>query len=218
MTNIIQLKITLQEVKPPVWRRIMVQDDIDFYQLHQVIQTAMGWRNIHSFGFDLKDYYMSGSKDYEGNIEMEFSPYKSLVGLTQEERVQYIQKVKEYRSKEKLMINNFIKFEKQRIKYSYNFSYKWDHTLLVEKIIQPEEGKNYPVCIKGKRACPPDSINLEVRDAIGYMIICDKFLENPNSKNQQYFKEEYRKLYKRDFDPEYFNMDEINDKLEVLSL
>ena len=28
--------------------------------------------------------------------------------------------------------------------------------LLVEKILPPEKGQRYPLCIKGKRACPPE--------------------------------------------------------------
>jgi len=45
--KILQLKITLKDVKPPVWRRVLVRDDITFYKLHRIIQYAMGWFESH---------------------------------------------------------------------------------------------------------------------------------------------------------------------------
>jgi hypothetical protein len=40
---IYQLKITLKDSKPPIWRRIQVKDDTTLYKLHQILQVAMGW-------------------------------------------------------------------------------------------------------------------------------------------------------------------------------
>jgi len=30
----------------------------------------------------------------------------------------------------------------------------WEHQILVEKVLPPDPQVRYPVCIKGKRACP----------------------------------------------------------------
>ena len=46
--------------------------------------------------------------------------------------------------------------EGQRLSYEYDFGDSWDHTLLVEKILPSQESVRYPVCLKGKRACPPE--------------------------------------------------------------
>jgi len=32
----------------------------------------------------------------------------------------------------------------------------WEHEILVEKFLPAEPGKRYPVCLTGKRACPPE--------------------------------------------------------------
>ncbi len=45
-----QFKITLLDSKPPIWRRIQVQD----CTLHEHIQTAMGWTNSHLHQFEIK--------------------------------------------------------------------------------------------------------------------------------------------------------------------
>jgi hypothetical protein len=38
--DIYQLKITLMEVRPLIWRRIQVQDTVNLPQLHKVRQLA----------------------------------------------------------------------------------------------------------------------------------------------------------------------------------
>ncbi len=50
-----QFKITLKEVKPPIWRRIQVPEAYTFYDLHVAIQDAMGWSDSHLHQFEMKD-------------------------------------------------------------------------------------------------------------------------------------------------------------------
>ena len=51
MTQILQLKITLEGIFPKVWRRFLVKNNITFQKLHEIIQTVMGWGNYHLYGF-----------------------------------------------------------------------------------------------------------------------------------------------------------------------
>lgn len=48
-----QLKITLADSEPEVWRRVLVADDIRLPELHSVIQQVMGWENLHDHRFTL---------------------------------------------------------------------------------------------------------------------------------------------------------------------
>ena len=48
-----QFKITLTEVRPPIWRRIQVPGTCSFWDLHVAIQDAMGWRDCHLHLFRL---------------------------------------------------------------------------------------------------------------------------------------------------------------------
>jgi hypothetical protein len=45
--QIAQLKITLLDIDPPVWRRVLVPVTIRLDRLDRVIQAAMGWTNSH---------------------------------------------------------------------------------------------------------------------------------------------------------------------------
>lgn len=49
-----QLKITLREVEPPVWRRIRVSGSTRLSGLHTVIQKAMGWTDSHVHEFEIR--------------------------------------------------------------------------------------------------------------------------------------------------------------------
>jgi len=45
--QIYELKLEMLEVEPLIWRRLLVPGSITLAQLHEVIQTAMGWTNSH---------------------------------------------------------------------------------------------------------------------------------------------------------------------------
>jgi hypothetical protein len=47
--TIARLKITLNDVKPPVLRRVEVPFDIRLDRLHLAVQAAMGWTNGHLY-------------------------------------------------------------------------------------------------------------------------------------------------------------------------
>ena len=46
-----QFKITLDRVKPPVWRRIQLPSSATFWDLHCTLSDAMGWEDAHMHEF-----------------------------------------------------------------------------------------------------------------------------------------------------------------------
>jgi|GEM_PF-2937576 len=51
--KLLQLRITLLDIDPPILRRVLVTDDLTFAQLHKVIQAAMGWGDYHMHEFEV---------------------------------------------------------------------------------------------------------------------------------------------------------------------
>ena len=41
--TVYQFKVTLQGIRPPIWRGIQVPGNYSFWDLHVAIQDAMGW-------------------------------------------------------------------------------------------------------------------------------------------------------------------------------
>jgi len=123
-----QLKVTLPDSKPQIWRRIRVLNDITLYELHWTLQTVMGWTNSHLHEFTISGtaYGDSEDDDLEEDIEDE-----KIVKLGQ-----------------------VITKEKERFHYLYDFGDSWEHEIVVEKILPVEKGVRYPVCMEGERACP----------------------------------------------------------------
>jgi hypothetical protein len=167
-TNILQLKITLENIKPPIWRRVEVKDDITFYELHHVIQIAMGWWNAHLFEFEVGSYRIGiTNDDWDTEDTLESKEVK---------------------------LSRLIDTEKMKFGYLYDFGDNWKHEIIVEKISQAEKDKNYPTCIKGKKNCPPE----DVGGFPGYMymleVINDK--KNPEYEDMlEWLGEEYDPEY-----------------------
>ena len=69
---IYQLKVTLEESKPPIWRRLLVCSDVTLATLHGILQAAFGWTESHlhqfivggtCYGEPHSDYGMDDMKD-----------------------------------------------------------------------------------------------------------------------------------------------------------
>jgi hypothetical protein len=175
--QIYQLKITLRESKPPIWRRVLVPGKFSLYKLHQVIQLAMGWTNSHLHHFIIDGHYYSipSPEDWE--------PVKDERRYTLRQLAPYV---------------------KRKFVYEYDFGDSWTHAIVVEKIAPPEAGTKYPLCLKGERACPPE----DVGGIWGY----ETFLEAiRDPKHEEH--DSYLTWIGGAFDPEAFNLDEINQVL-----
>ncbi len=130
MSKIYQLKITLKEVKPPVWRRVEVSSDIKLDKLGDLILRVMGWGGYHLTSFEFH------GEEYFGDKESAEDMGGKLVSKTK--------------------LSQCLTGENQKGLYTYDFGDDWRHEILLEKILDAEKGVKYPRCIAGKRACPPD--------------------------------------------------------------
>lgn len=49
----VQLRITLVDSEPKVWRAVVVPAEMKLAGLHDVIQRAMGWQHLHDYSFQV---------------------------------------------------------------------------------------------------------------------------------------------------------------------
>ncbi|MEM7658403.1 MAG: plasmid pRiA4b ORF-3 family protein [Bacteroidota bacterium] len=179
MSSIYQLKVTLLGIKkPPIWRRILVKSDQLLSYLHKIIQTSMGWTNSHLHQFVKGRQYFS-PPDPDGWMDT----------------VDY----------SKMTIARLLQKKGDKMVYEYDFGDGWEHVVLLEAILQPEAGKTYPHCIKGKNACPPEDCG----GIWGYQEL-KEIMANP--KHEQY-KRMSNWLGKKTWDATKFDLDKVNQKL-----
>lgn len=79
---------------------------------------------------------------------------------------------------------------------------------MLEKVLTPEANIKYPVCVTGKRACPPEDCG----GFWGY----DELLSIINHPEHPEYEERMEWLG-GDFDPEEFDLKLINTRLQKLS-
>jgi hypothetical protein len=75
------------------------------------------------------------------------------------------------------------------------------HTLLVEKVAPAEEGLHYPICLKGKRSCPPEDVG--GLGGYGYFL---QAIADPDHPEH----DEYLEWVGGAFDPEAFDLEAVN--------
>jgi hypothetical protein len=132
--TIARLKITLDDVKPAVLRRVEVPFDIRLDRLHLTIQAAMAWTNSHLY--ELRTGGVGWSTpcpdaDWAGDF---LDARKARLGDVLED------------------------IGTRTLKYVYDFGDGWEHTIKVERLADPEPGVLYPRLIEVSGRCPPEDV------------------------------------------------------------
>lgn len=179
--QVYQFKITLKGIKPPIWRRIQVPDTYTFWDLHVAIQDAMGWLDYHLHSFEMVNP-STGMRVEIGIPDEDFE-------WGRETLPEWEQKITDWFSMENKLAN-----------YTYDFGDDWEHKIQLEKILPSDIKVNYPICVKGKRACPPEDCG----GIWGYADFLE-IIKNPGHEKH----DELLEWVGGEFDPEHFDVQEI---------
>lgn len=128
--DVYQLKVSVVGIRPEVWRRLLVPDTTTLERLHEVLQIVMGWSDYHLYGFDIDgvEYGDPATDEYGMGI----------------------------RSAKRAKLSTVIEDVGARLTYRYDFGDDWQHRIVLEKVLEPNADTKYPICVAGKRACPPE--------------------------------------------------------------
>lgn len=133
--KIYQLKISIKGAKPPVWRRILVEDNMTYGGLHMVIQDIFEWENTHMHEFDAYGRRYTDAEFHDDFMD----DFKA-------------------EDENKFLILHDLQEVGDKITYTYDFGDDWEHEIKLEAILEKEEGTCYPKCIKGKGRGPLEDI------------------------------------------------------------
>lgn len=64
-SNILQLRVSLKGINPPIWRKLLVNSDTTLHELHLMIQAAFGWYNYRLYQFSDRDDDYSKPGDWD---------------------------------------------------------------------------------------------------------------------------------------------------------
>jgi hypothetical protein len=181
---IYQIKVALKGSKPPIWRRIQVPCNITLAELHHILQAVMGWWDYHLHQFIVgRVYYGVPHPDFDDFMDM--------------------------RDESQVRLNQ-IADEGSKFVYEYDFGDSWEHVLEVEKVLEREPGQHYPVCVKGKRACPSEDV--------GGIWMYNYFIESMRNPDHPDYPgvEDFLDWIGGEFDAKEFDLDAVNSALRAI--
>ena len=182
--TIARLKITLDDVKPVVLRRVEVPFDIRLDRLHLTIQAAMGWTNSHLYeiraggvGWSTPDPDADWGDDFMDARKARLGDILEDIGT-------------------------------KTLKYLYDFGDGWEHTIKIERLIDPEPGMLYPRLIEAKGHCPPE----DVGGPWGYGELLEALADPSNERHG-----ELKEWLADDFNPDVVDIDWLSKDVADLA-
>ena len=127
--EVLQLRVVLRDISPLIWRRLLLRGDTSIARLHQILQIAFGWQDMHLHRFDIRGREYGVHRD--GGPFFGTDAHEALIGQLKLRRL-------------------------ERFTYEYDFGDRWVHDLRIEAILPVDPKRVYPVCNAGRRAAPPE--------------------------------------------------------------
>jgi hypothetical protein len=235
-STVYQIRCYLRNLRPIVWRRILVCSDASIEQLHQIISCLYGFDVSFPYRFRAaKIWYSVGLDDQKSEdvdlegyqrssrqvdlVDEKNVPIESLVSLVKDRKSSYDKNIFFYYESPDNYRNLSID---RQIGLSF-LGYRrvdWVVVLSCEKELFPENGRHYPCCIAGELASPPACFT----DARDYATFLDnrKRLDNYTlikGLKSSYGKASkcYEKLVENNFDHRTFNQEKTNDCLRGIT-
>lgn len=131
--KIVRLRIELSDMDPPIWRRVDVPADFPLRRVHDVIQAVFDWLDYHLHQFEIDDRLYGATEYDEGDLDG---------GRLYDDR--------------NIRLGALLDRGVERFIYRYDFGDDWEHVITVERVLDPEEGVEYPILVDGARRAPPE--------------------------------------------------------------
>ncbi len=185
------VRLDFDQARPPIWRRLRLASDLKLHQLHGVLQSAMGWTDMHLHHFQMGP----DSKDFR--VVPFLTPFDVEEGET------------DGTLESDVRLDQVIGEPGHRLFYEYDFGDSWHHTIKLEKVEPWVNGDPVAVCVAGRRACPPE----DVGGIPGYEEVLAA-LEGHVEPDEAEWMAEKLEWLPVGFDPAAFDLDEVNRALQ----
>jgi len=140
--SLFQLKIVLQNERPPVWRRIEIGADSTFQALHNKIQESFGWSGLHLHDFTFRN-------------PAQFNTVQHIDGLPPSDDSDEIDLEGDYRE-DQVRLHEIFSLGLKHLKYTYDFGDNWEHKISLEGVLPRDPTASYPRVVKSKGQIPEE--------------------------------------------------------------
>jgi len=175
------LKVTLRGLRPPIWRRIEVASDVTLAELSSLLEAAMGWFGGHLHGFDVDGViYQPSPLDGPSFVDT--------------------------RNEADHRLSEVLPTIKSKMRWDYDFGDGWQHNVVVEAIEPADDTVDYPRCIGGRRACPPEDCG----GVWGFGDLLDAIDDPAHPRH-----DELNDWLPLGYDPTHFDADEVTEDMHA---
>jgi len=122
-----QLRVTLREISPLIWRRLLLRDDNTLADLHYTLQIALGWSDVHLH---------------------RFTRHERTYGIPQIGGISYTANARH------VQLADLHLRLRERVTYEYDFNDGWVLDIRLEQRLPLDARQMYPRCGGGARAGP----------------------------------------------------------------
>ncbi|MDP5172224.1 MAG: plasmid pRiA4b ORF-3 family protein [Bacteroidia bacterium] len=192
---ILQLKITLQGTEDPVvWRRVQLDSESNFFELHAIIQGIFGWENSHLWEF----------------FPNTRGPVSVRIGFVPDEDDMDMMDVDdEMEDSDLTPVGKYLKKKGDTFRYLYDFGDSWEHLITVEKVTEGE--LELPVCLEGVGASPLEDIG----GVPGYYYMLE-VIADPTHPEHSDFREWMGLDEGESWDKDFFSVEEANEVIKMM--
>jgi hypothetical protein len=128
--QILRIRLSVREVKPEIWRLVLVSSDITLARLHGILQILMGWQNYHLYAFEIEGSRYTPPHEDDDN----FGRGKSI----------------------RTKLSSIFAKSTKTITYEYDFGDGWEIELSLDSVLDITRQKRSAECIGGARHGPAE--------------------------------------------------------------
>lgn len=172
-----ELKVSLRGSQPLIWRRFQVLNDITLFRFHNILQLVMGWTNSHLHQF-VAGHTRYGEPDPEYGVD--------------------------YEDDRRVRLSRVLRKPQDAMTYEYDFGDGWEHDIVLERIVDPDQGAQYPSILVAEGACPPEDVG-----GIGGYYEFPRALANPRHPQHR----DMKAWWGGPFDPKLYDIRARNEAL-----
>ena len=137
--NVVQIHVVLENIEPPIWRRLVVPLETSLAQLHHILQAAMGWTDSHLHQFEIGGLRFGDTELLNAEIPDDFQQAFDAAPV----------RLRDFHWEHDGTLS-FV--------YTYDFGDNWRHTVTLEKLLATKPAPKTATCVDGARCCPPEDV------------------------------------------------------------